>query len=144
MSKRGSFEFQDNSKEVKRQIRNTGVAAMTKAAGIVENNIKPLVPVDTGGTRDHISHVVTDKGSEVLARIGSPHKHAIYLEFGTGEFAENGAGRKGGWVYKGPDGKFYFTRGMRPRPFIRPGFRMSKSAIQKTVGDEYGVTFRGG
>lgn len=52
--------------------------------------------------------------------IGTPVEYGIYQEYGTGLFAEGGKGRKTGWAYKDEQtGKTVFTRGNRPRPFLR-------------------------
>lgn len=45
--------------------------------------------------------------------------YAMYVEFGTGEYAANGDGRQGGWTYFNErTGRFTFTRGMSARPFM--------------------------
>lgn len=46
-------------------------------------------------------------------------KYAIYTELGTGEFASNGNGRQGGWVYPLGNGEYRFTTGMPPKYFVR-------------------------
>ena len=68
-------------------------------------------PVDTGGlSRSFLSDSFVNK-SEKTAYIGSSLKYSIWQEFGTGEYALEGGGRKGGWVYKSSkDGKFYKKR----------------------------------
>jgi hypothetical protein len=52
--------------------------------------------------------------------IGSNLFYSIYVELGTGIFAEKGNGRKTPWVWKDFNGKWHFTRGMKARPFLRP------------------------
>ena len=52
--------------------------------------------------------------------IGSNLFYSVYVELGTGIFAEKGNGRKTPWVWKDFNGKWHFTRGMAPRPFLRP------------------------
>lgn len=42
------------------------------------------------------------------------------LSLARGIFAEKGNGRKTPWVWKDFNGKWHFTRGMAPRPFLRP------------------------
>ncbi len=65
------------------------------------------------------------------------------MEFGTGEFAENGSGRKGGWFFQSSDGKWHFTKGQRPQKFLRNAFRQNKNNIIEILGKEYGATFKG-
>lgn len=138
-----NFKFEDKSKEVKGQLRQTNEVAMKAVLLMIEAQAKGLARVDSGEMRDKIDHKIEGKGSKVTGKVGSPNEHAIYNEFGTGEFAENGAGRKGGWVYKAPDGYFYFTYGMKPRPFLRPAFRRNKQNIKTILGKEYGAKFKG-
>ena len=45
--------------------------------------------------------------------------YAIYNELGTGIYADNGNGRKDGWVYPLGGGEFRFTMGLPPKYFVR-------------------------
>ncbi|WP_440896241.1 HK97-gp10 family putative phage morphogenesis protein [Amphibacillus sp. Q70] len=142
MAKDG-FQFEDNSKQVKQEFHNVSEEGMLAALLLVEGQAKALARVRTGEMRDKIDHKVTSNGSEIMGRVGSPNEHAIYNEFGTGEFAENGAGRKGGWVYQDPSGEWFFTWGMEPRPFLRPAFRATKKQVQELLATHYKSTFGG-
>jgi phage gpG-like protein len=63
----------------------------------------------TGALRNSISHAYdADK-----AYVGTNLEYAVYVEMGTSQ-----GGRS--WVFKGDDGEFHVTKGMPPRPFIRP------------------------
>lgn len=42
-----------------------------------------------------------------------------FNEHGTGIYADNGNGRKDGWVYPLGNGEFRFTRGLPPKYFVR-------------------------
>lgn len=63
----------------------------------------------TGALRNSISHA-SDGDS---AYVGTNLEYAVYVEMGTSQ-----GGRS--WVFKGDDGEFHVTKGMPPRPFIRP------------------------
>ena len=55
-------------------------------------------------------------------------------EFGTGEYALHGDGRKGGWVYKSKkDGKFYHTYGKTPRQPLTKAFQSVAPKIKKQL-----------
>ena len=139
------FKFTDNSKKVKAQMDDAMFQALESAALIVEASAKALAPVgDSGELRDKIDHNVVDTSNGPAAKIGSPLDYAMYVEYGTGEFAENGAGRKGGWSYQTPDAKWHHTNGMAPQPFLRPAFRRNKAKIQDIVGKEFKAKFGGG
>ena len=139
------FKFTDNSKKVKAQMDDAMFQALESAALIVEASAKALAPVgDSGELRDKIDHNVVDASNGPAAKIGSPLDYAMYVEYGTGEFAENGAGRKGGWSYQTPDGEWHHTNGMSPQPFLRPAFKRNKDKIREIVGKEFKSKFGGG
>ncbi|MDY7044428.1 HK97 gp10 family phage protein [Virgibacillus sp. M23] len=140
-----AFAFEDNSKKIKREIFDTSEAGMESALLAVEGQAKLLAAVGaTGEMRDKIGHSITKEGSNRLSgQVGTNVEHAIYVEFGTGEFAENGAGRKGGWAYQDPSGEWFFTYGQAPQPFLRPAFRMSKKSVEQILGQKLASAFKG-
>lgn len=128
------MKFVDNSVAVKRELERAAIRGLIKAALLVEGQAVLLAPVgETGGLRDSIGYKVNE--SELVAYVGTNCEYAIYVEFGTGEFAENGNGRKGGWVYRTPDGEVHFTYGMEPQPYLRPAFRQNQKAIRDILAD---------
>ena len=78
---------------------------------------KAQTPVDTGFLRGSTYYKMY---GPLTVRIGNNAFYAIYVEFGTGEHAENGQGRQGGWFYTDAKGKGHFTHGQKPKPFLRP------------------------
>lgn len=138
------WKFVDNSKKIKNQIFNTGEGGMEEALLFIESQAKALAAVDTGEMRDKIDHKISSKKKKIEGQVGSPNEHAIYNEFGTGEHATKGNGRKDGWVYRGKDGRFYFTRGQKAQPFMRPAFRRNRKKIEELIGGKYKSTFKGG
>ena len=133
-----NFKFTNNSKRVKVELNNLFVQKITKACLITQSEIKlntPVGKVAGGELRDTIDYKVNQDGTKIIGIIGSPLIYAPYVEFGTGEYAENGQGRKGGWAYKSPDGKWNFTRGMTPRKFMRNGFRQAKDFISRILNE---------
>ena len=127
------MKFVDNSEAAKRELERAAIRGLIKASMLVEGQAVLLAPVDKGGLRDSIGYKVDE--SELVAYIGTNCEYAIYVEFGSGEFAENGNGRKGGWVYKTPDGEVHFTYGMPPQPYLRPAFRKNQKAIRDILAD---------
>ena len=127
------MKFVDNSEAVKRELERAAIRGLIKASLLVEGQAVLLAPVDKGGLRDSIGYKVDE--SELVAYIGTNCEYAIYVEFGTGELAENGNGRKGGWVYKTPNGEVRFTYGMPPQPYLRPAFRQNQKAIRDILAD---------
>ncbi|MGX7200061.1 HK97-gp10 family putative phage morphogenesis protein [Enterococcus nangangensis] len=137
------WEFKSYRKEVERQLDETSKRGLTAVLEFLKSAIKANAPVQTGHLRDFISYQIKKEGASIVGVVGSPDEYAVYVEYGTGEFAENGAGRKGGWAYQAPDGKWYFTYGMQPTKFMREAFRQNKSQVQQILGEEFGATFKG-
>lgn len=99
-------------------------AVGVQAEGHAIDKITEVGAVHTGNLRNSIVHEVEDD----TVVIGTNVHYAPYVEFGTGIHAESGGGRQTPWTYQ-MDGKWYVTRGMKPRPFLRP-------AIENNI-DEY-------
>lgn len=128
------FELEWNGDAALAEIRAAAEAAVLAGALIAEGQIKQLTPVAEGALRDSITHQISESGGSLTeAQVGSGLDYAIYQEFGTGEHAENGSGRKGGWVYTAPNGEKIFTRGNRPRRMFRTGFKASRARIVRAI-----------
>ncbi|HFR3844653.1 HK97-gp10 family putative phage morphogenesis protein [Streptococcus suis] len=127
------MKFVDNSAAVKRELERAMIRGLIKAAMLVEGQAVLLVPTKTGALKKSIGYKVNE--SELVAYVGTNCEYAIYVEFGTGEFAENGNGRQGGWVYRTPDGEVHFTYGMEPQPYLRPAFRQNQKAVREILAD---------
>jgi HK97 gp10 family phage protein len=112
--------------------RDEAVKRMIKATNIVENEAKRLVTVDTGNLRNSIDSQVDSKRDLVAGIVGAFNTpYAPFIEFGTGQFAENGQGRKTAWVYKSEDGKWHYTKGQKPQPFLRPALKNNISELKR-------------
>ncbi|MGT2811855.1 HK97-gp10 family putative phage morphogenesis protein [Streptococcus minor] len=128
------MKFVDNSEAVKKALELKAIKGLIQAAMMVEGQAVLLAPVgETGGLRDSIGYKVNE--SELVAYVGTNCEYAIYVEFGTGEFAENGNGRRGGWVYRDATGEVHFTYGMPPQPYLRNAFRQNQKAIRAILAD---------
>lgn len=120
--------FIDNSQQGKDAINKATLKFLFQACILVEGQAVLLAPVGTSRLRDSIDYYVDEK--ELIGYVGTNVEYAVYVEFGTGEFAENGRGRKGGWVYQDPSGEWFFTWGQDPQPYLRPAFREHKNDIE--------------
>ena len=116
-----------DEKKALARVRQKILDRLDTAGKFVEDSAKLLVAVDTGNLRSSIHHVVNDQ--ELSVRIGTPVEYGPYIEFGTGEFAEGGQGRKGGWFFTDAEGKTHFTLGNKPDPFLRPALLNNKGTI---------------
>lgn len=123
-----SVELKDNSIKVKAALGDAAIKFLYEAAHVMQSQVKQNTAVDTGQLKSSWDFTVDE--SEKEAVIGSPLENAIWEEFGTGEYALHGDGRKGGWVYVDEKGG-HFTRGKKPRRALHNAFETKKTAIVK-------------
>lgn len=126
-----AVEFADYTIKVKDAMDDAINAVLEECAGELESQAKRNSRVDTGKTKNSFRHKL-DK-AEHVAYIGSDYENAIWEEFGTGEYALNGDGRKGGWAYKDPKtGETIWTHGKKPsRAFWNAYISLKSAIIQK-------------
>ena len=100
------------------------------ACALVERSAKMKAPKDTGALRRSI----TSKVDGLTGIIFTPLEYAPYVEYGTGLFAENGAGRKDvPWNYQDDKGEWHSTRGQKPQPFMRPALNENRTEIIRII-----------
>lgn len=92
--------FINNSPAVKSAMQNAVTAVLHEAGGELTAEIIRSSRTDTGQTKNAYQYRIAHGAGEQKAVIGSDHINAVYEEFGTGEYALNGNGRKGGWWIK--------------------------------------------
>ena len=120
-------EFKDFTIQVQAAIDNKINAVLEECAGELESQVKRNTRVRTGKTKNSFQHKVVD--SEHTAYIGSNYENAIWEEFGTGEYALEGNGRKGGWAYKDAKGDWHFTHGKKPSRAFWNAYTSMKNKI---------------
>lgn len=128
--------FRDHSQGAKDAIQKATVRWLFEACVLVQGQAILLAPTQTARLKGSIDYQV-DEG-ELVGYVGTNVEYAIYVEFGTGEFAENGRGRKGGWVYQDPSGEWFFTWGQEPQPYLRPAFRQTRKEIESLAKAIFG------
>ena len=122
--------FEDYFIEVQNTLDGKINAVLEECAGEIESQVKRNTRVDTGRTKNSWQHKVVD--SEHTAYIGSNYENAIWEEFGTGEYALEGNGRKGGWVYKDAKGDWHRTTGKKPsRAFFKAYTSLKNRVINR-------------
>lgn len=124
-----AVEFQDFSMKVKEALGDAAVAYLHEAAGEIEAQAKRNTRRgSTGQTANSWTYTVDE--SKVEAQVGNPLENAIWEEFGTGEYALHGDGRKGGWTYKDEhDGTWHHTHGKTPNRALHSAFTSLKPAL---------------
>ena len=100
------------------------------ACALVQRSAKKKAPKDTGALRRSI----TSKVDGLTGIVFTPLQYSPYVEYGTGLFAENGAGRKDvPWNYQDDKGEWHSTRGQKPQPFMRPALNENRTEIIRII-----------
>lgn len=136
------IKFIDHTEEVKSVIAELAFSSLEEAAGELESAVKRNTKVKTGQTKNSWQHKVTGSmmAGEFKASVGSDYQNAIWEEFGTGDYALKGNGRKGGWFYVDEEGNGHFTHGKRPRRPFWNAYTTMKNKLIKFIQER----FRGG
>lgn len=122
-----SVQFQDFSIQVKAALDDAAEQFLEEASSEIQSAAARNSRVDTGQLKGSWSYKV-DMGA-YESQIGSPLENAIWEEFGTGEYAAKGNGRKGGWVYVDENGEGHFTRGKKPNRTLERAFEACRAKI---------------
>lgn len=108
-------EFGDRILEEVRRI-------VVETAQIIKSEAVARAAVDSGSLRDSIEMEIFDGGLKAVVRVTA--EHAIWVEFGTGVYAEGPGGsraKKIPWSYFSPKlNKWVTTSGMPAQPFWNP------------------------
>ena len=157
MARSGDVEFTDNSVQVKAELNKALIAFLREASAEIKTQAERNTPVGESSQLRRSWDTVIDEG-KLQAIIGNTLEYAIYNELGTGEYALEGKGRKGYWVFvkDGSTGNMsrssktytlaeakrimaylrkkgleaYYTNGIRPKRMLYKAFIMWKPKIQ--------------
>jgi hypothetical protein len=125
------FKFEDYTMKVIDAMNDKINAVLEECAGEMESAVKQNSRVKTSQTKNSFQHHVDEEKHEAV--VGSPLENAIWEEFGTGEHALKGNGRKGGWFYVDEDGEGHFTHGKKPSRAFWHAYQSLKAPIQKRI-----------
>lgn len=149
--------YKDFRVQVKNAMNDRINSVLEEVAGELESQVKrntKVGKINGGNTKNKWRHVVDESKHE--AYVGNDEQTAIWLEFGTGEHALEGKGRRGGWyvligngkgciseatvkaygfkVVNGKDGKkFAYVTGMKPQRPLFKAFESKKNSIIKYI-----------
>lgn len=124
------MSYKSNLGNVLSRIEQAAQNAAFEAAETIRGQAARNTKVDTGKTKG--AWATVSDGTTAIA--GNSEQNAIWEEFGTGEYALAGDGRKGGWVYfdEGRQ-KFYFTKGKKPKRALTLAYNAKKSAAKNII-----------
>ena len=98
---------------------------ISETAMLLNTEASSRAPVDEGNLKNSIQSEIG--GLEATVMVGA--SYGVYVEYGTGVYAKGPGGsraKKIPWSYKGADGKWYTTYGMRAQPFWFPSIDVAR------------------
>lgn len=122
-------EFIDNTMKVIEALSSASYTAAEESVAEIESQTKRNTKVVTGRTKNSWEHITSQTDNSVEAVVGSNYENAIWEEFGTGEYALHGDGRKGGWFYVDAKGNGHFTHGKPAKRAFYHAFTQLKGSI---------------
>lgn len=131
MARINNIEFTDNSKKIIKALENKANQWLAEASGEIQGQAARNSRVDTGQLKGSWNYKVDENKKEAF--IGSPLENAIYEEYGTGEYAVNGDGRKTAWKYKDRKGTWHYTKGKTPNRTLQRAFRTKRNICKKRL-----------
>ena len=153
-------QFQDNSINIKAALNQEAIAFLYEVGGELVDEVQNNSRGDKGDTQRAWDYVVDE--AEGVCTVGNPLENAIWEEFGTGEYALHGDGRKDAWyvpvdgytgkkkptyngkvvIVYGKEGKQYYkTNGKKPTRALETAFNTMKPAIIKEAQRRFGTRF---
>lgn len=128
------IEITDHTDEVLAAMRAAALRGLEECGLVAEDHAKNLCPVVTGNLRNSITHTVN--AEELAAYVGTDNEYAIYVEMGTGQYAEGG--RPTPWVYQDANGNWHYTHGKKPKPYIKPAVADHARQYRKILANALG------
>ena len=124
------MSYKSNLGNILNRLEQAAQNAAFEAAKTIESQAQRNTKSVTGKTKGAWATV----SDGTTAIVGNSEQNAIWEEFGTGEYALAGDGRKGGWVYydEGRQ-KFYFTKGKKPKRALTLAYNAKKSAAKNII-----------
>ena len=92
-----------------------------RSAPVVTSSLKTSYQVDTRKIKQQEASVYTE------------NYYSVYVEYGTGIYAEGGGGRQTPWSYINVYGEWVTTQGQRPQPHFRPAIQKHEERFFKAV-----------
>ena len=132
--------FKDFSVDVKAEINDTTIGWLYTWAEEIASNAKRNCALDgEAGTQLRGSYRAEVNETAGKARIGTPLEAGYWEEWGTGEYAAHGDGRKGWWLYK--EG-YPETRALVLKTAERMGYQFKKraKAIERSSRGKFKAT----
>lgn len=128
------IKFEDYRVTVKNELSDRVVAFLYEVGGEFASQAARNSRVKTGQTKGSWDYSVNE--SALFVTVGSPLENAIWEEFGTGEYALYGNGRKGGWYYVDEFGDGHYTHGKTPNRALHNALQTLKPQIKAAMEEQ--------
>ncbi len=128
------IKFEDYRVTVKNELSDRVVAFLYEVGGEFASQAARNSRVKTGQTKGSWDYSVNESALSVT--VGSPLENAIWEEFGTGEYALYGNGRKGGWYYVDEFGDGHYTHGKTPNRALHNALQTLKPQIKAAMEEQ--------
>lgn len=135
-----NVDFQNYSIQVKEAIEEAAAIYLYEAGSTMQRQAADNTRIGTGETAGKWDYVV-DEG-EKECTVGNPLENAIWEEFGTGEYALHGNGRRGGWHYQDDKGQWHHTYGKTPTRALHNAYVTKKSVLINRARQIFGERLR--
>ena len=154
----GEVYFEDNTLKIIDASEDAIEAALLECTGEIISAAKRNTRSDSGQLKNSWRGETQKTFNGYESVMGSPLENAIWEEFGTGEHAAKGNGRKGGWhipaeklsakakskmqkrTIKGKE--YYFTLGKMPTRAFQKAFDKVKPKIAKRFQEKFSIVFK--
>lgn len=133
-------EIKDYTAQILANWETKGKSFLTEVKDLIAGQASSNSPSDNGDlARSFLTDSYVDE-TEGVAYIGSSLEYSIYQEYGTGEYALQGNGRLGGWVYySDKKGKFYWTKGTTPKRMVYRAIKTTRPMINSRAKEIFGA-----
>ena len=126
-----SVKFESHAKDFTEEMHRKVKSWLNAIGADAASTAAKQVPVNTGRLKNSISHAVADNDKTVY--IGTNVSYAIYHEFGSGKYAEEGTGRQEPWSYQDENGEWHRTSGVPARHFLQYGVTAHQSEYEQML-----------
>lgn len=127
------YSFESLLPEVQKATEEQIAAALEAVGQAAETFVAAKAPTNKKTHGSQLKQSITHTVIGNTAYIGTNESYAVYVEFGTGKYAEGGKGRPTPWVYQDDRGDWHRTSGSRAQPFMRPGINDHTEDFKRVI-----------
>lgn len=116
----------DNTNKILAELQRKQLQFVAEGGQVIRTEAHVRCPKKDGNLARSIQTRAFTQGGVAISETEPTAEYAVFVERGTGIYAQNGLGRKTPWWYQTPDGQWFFTHGMKAQPYMEPGYQAAK------------------